>query len=192
MNLPALMATHQLRQREYLLRITRAMTSRLDLPSLLRLILTSAAEMVGCRAGLIALWEDGAGVAAPGRGQRFQVRAVYGIPPELLPAFHPLLDNISFVQEWGSDNFDGDRFDRDPDAGVLTPEEATILMPEEAAQSGEGSTAGPEAPGGNGDRRREWQIPVCRAGCWRWSASWGASWARWWGCCCSSRTNSWG
>ena len=153
------MATHQLRQREYLLRITRAMTSRLDLPSLLRLILTSAAEMVGCRAGLIALWEDGAGVAAPGRGQRFQVRAVYGIPPELLPAFHPLLDNISFVQEWGSDNFDGDRFDRDPDAGVLTPEEATILMPEEAAQSGEGSTAGPEAPGGNGDRRREWQIP---------------------------------
>ena len=36
MNVPALMATYQLRQREYLLRITRAMTSRLDLPSLLR------------------------------------------------------------------------------------------------------------------------------------------------------------
>ena len=32
MNVPALMATYQLRQREYLLRITRAMTSRLDLP----------------------------------------------------------------------------------------------------------------------------------------------------------------
>ncbi|MEZ4834655.1 MAG: hypothetical protein R2873_22140 [Caldilineaceae bacterium] len=40
------MATYQLRQREYLLRITRAMTSRLDLPSLLKLILASAAEMV--------------------------------------------------------------------------------------------------------------------------------------------------
>ncbi|MEZ4639545.1 MAG: hypothetical protein R2856_32060 [Caldilineaceae bacterium] len=46
MNVPALMATYQLRQREYLLRITRAMTSRLDLPSLLKLILASAAEMV--------------------------------------------------------------------------------------------------------------------------------------------------
>ena len=46
MNVPALMATYQLRQREYLLRITRAMTSRLDLPSLLRLILESAAEML--------------------------------------------------------------------------------------------------------------------------------------------------
>ncbi len=58
MNVPALMATYQLRQREYLLRITRAMTSRLDLPSLLRLILSSSAEMVGCRAGLIALEDE--------------------------------------------------------------------------------------------------------------------------------------
>ena len=45
----------QLRQREYLLRISRAMTSRLDLPSLLRLILNSAAEMVGGEVGLILL-----------------------------------------------------------------------------------------------------------------------------------------
>ena len=45
----------QLRQREYLLRISRAMTSRLDLPSLLRLILNSAAEMVGGEVGLIIL-----------------------------------------------------------------------------------------------------------------------------------------
>ena len=50
MNVPALIATYQLRQREYLLRITRAMTSRLDLPSLLRLILESAAEMLAAPA----------------------------------------------------------------------------------------------------------------------------------------------
>ena len=49
------MISYQLRQREYLLQISRAMTSRLDLPSLLSLILTSAAEMVRAEAGLVAL-----------------------------------------------------------------------------------------------------------------------------------------
>ena len=37
------MIDYQLRQREYLLQISRAMTSRLDLPSVLRLILENAA-----------------------------------------------------------------------------------------------------------------------------------------------------
>jgi hypothetical protein len=54
-SVPTLLATYQLRQREFLLRITRAMTSRLDLPSLLELILRSAAEMAGCPAGMILL-----------------------------------------------------------------------------------------------------------------------------------------
>ncbi len=92
MNVPALMATYQLRQREYLLRITRAMTSRLDPPSLLKLILSSAAEMIGCRAGLIVLKNEN-----PDTGQKqvimspFQVRAVYNIPPKFISAFDPLL-----------------------------------------------------------------------------------------------------
>lgn len=90
MNLPALMATYQLRQREYLLHITRAMTSRLDLPSLLELILRSAAETVGCRAGLILLERNGLEPSL--HDSRFQIRAVHGIPNELLPAFGPLLD----------------------------------------------------------------------------------------------------
>ncbi|MFN2203858.1 MAG: GAF domain-containing protein, partial [Caldilineaceae bacterium] len=95
MNVPALMATYQLRQREYLLRITRAMTSRLDLPSLLKLILNSAAEMVGCRAGLIVLQDD-----SPDSGKKqtilgpFQVRAIYNIPPKFVYAFEPLLHMI--------------------------------------------------------------------------------------------------
>lgn len=92
MNVPALLATYQLRQREYLLRITRAMTSRLDLPSLLKLILSSAAEMVGCRAGLIVLQNDN---PKPGQKQTilgpFEARAVYNIPPKYLRAFEPLL-----------------------------------------------------------------------------------------------------
>jgi PAS domain S-box-containing protein len=95
MNVPALLATYQLRQREYLLRITRAMTSRLDLPSVLKLILSSAAEMVGCRAGLIVLKPEhdefeNRDVSLA----RFQVRAVYNVSPQLLPAFEPLLDFV--------------------------------------------------------------------------------------------------
>jgi PAS domain S-box-containing protein len=93
MNVPALLATYQLRQREYLLRITRAMTSRLDLPSLLKLILSSAAEMVGCRAGLIALARGHAGPSPEPSGYaQFQIRAVYNIPPQYWPAFEPLLE----------------------------------------------------------------------------------------------------
>lgn len=105
MNVPALLATYQLRQREYLLQITRAMTSRLELPSLLTLILNSAADLVGCRAGLIVLVRDEAARVAinpaPGtleiENSPFEIRATYAIPEELLPAFRPLLDVIPAV-----------------------------------------------------------------------------------------------
>jgi PAS domain S-box-containing protein len=98
MNVPALLATYQLRQREYLLRITRAMTSRLELPSLLKLILSSAAEMVGCRAGLIVLARTLVRVGDPvDENARFQIRAVYNIPPQAWPAFGPLMDVASLL-----------------------------------------------------------------------------------------------
>lgn len=91
MNVPALMATYQLRQREYLLRITRAMTSRLDFPTLLRLILSSAAELVGCRAGLIVLEEE-IGFGQLRTVTQYQIRAYYGFNAQVLSAFEPLLD----------------------------------------------------------------------------------------------------
>lgn len=95
MNVPALMATYQLRQREYLLHITRAMTSRLDLPSLLKLILRSAAEMVDCRTGLVVLKRDELDFDRPGADDgHFEVRTVYDIPPSVLPAFAPLLEPV--------------------------------------------------------------------------------------------------
>jgi len=72
---------YQLRQREYLLQISRAMTSRLDLPSLLRLILGSAVEMLGSEIGLIVL---------RGADGQFRVRASSGIPAAVLPLFKPL------------------------------------------------------------------------------------------------------
>ncbi len=80
------MISYQLRQREYLLQISRAMTSRLDLPSLLRLILTNAAEIVRAEAGLIALRR--------GHTNSLVIRASYNIPSSLLPRFAPLLDDV--------------------------------------------------------------------------------------------------
>jgi PAS domain S-box-containing protein len=91
------MATYQLRQREYLLRITRAMTSRLDSPTLLRLILTSAAELVGCRAGLIVLEEE-VGFGQLRTVTQYQIRASYNITPQALPAFEPLLDVAPLIR----------------------------------------------------------------------------------------------
>ena len=80
------MISYQLRQRDYLLEISRAMTARLDLPSLLRLILTSAAEIVRAEAGLIALRR--------GQGRTLAIQASYGIPVALLPRFAPLLSDF--------------------------------------------------------------------------------------------------
>ncbi len=79
------MIDYQLRQREYLLEISRAMTSRLDLPSLLRLILENATEMLRGQAGLVALRQDNG---------RLQAYASYGLPSGLLHLFTPLLTDI--------------------------------------------------------------------------------------------------
>ncbi|HIC89343.1 MAG TPA: PAS domain-containing protein, partial [Anaerolineae bacterium] len=87
-----MLTDYQLRQREYLLEISRAMTSRLDLPSLLRLILTAAAEMVGADVGLIALKDSHS-------DDSFRTVATYGLPARLLPRFHPLLTDIPLLVE---------------------------------------------------------------------------------------------
>ncbi len=79
------MDDHLLRQREYLLSISRAMTARLDLPSLLQLILENAVEMLRGEAGLIALREP---------DDRFVVRAIYGFPAYTPHLFAPLLTDI--------------------------------------------------------------------------------------------------
>ncbi len=85
------------------------MTSRLELPSLLELILNSAAEMVGCRAGLIVLERDGADYEmSPIALPRFQIRATYNIPAQILPSFEPLLDVGPYVQIDESPNYEFD------------------------------------------------------------------------------------
>jgi len=72
---------YRLRQREYLLQISRAMTARLDLPSLLRLILENAVEILSGQAGLIVLRRDDG---------TFYPRASYGLPVQAIHLFDPL------------------------------------------------------------------------------------------------------
>lgn len=71
----------RLRQREYLLEISRAMSARLDLSSLLELTLKSAVEIVAGQAGLITLRRDD-GEMAPW--------ASIGLPLRAVPLFEPL------------------------------------------------------------------------------------------------------
>lgn len=76
-----MLTDYRVRQREYLLEISRALTAQLDLNSVLRRILDAAAELLASNVGLIVLRQDD-GSFAP--------RASYGIPTHLLPVFAPL------------------------------------------------------------------------------------------------------
>jgi PAS domain S-box-containing protein len=80
------MFDYQLRQREYLLEISRAMTSRLNLPDLLRLILTHSVELLAGQVGFIALRQDDGS---------FRIVISYNLAPTLLSFFAPLLNDIS-------------------------------------------------------------------------------------------------
>jgi PAS domain S-box-containing protein len=76
-----MLTDYRVRQREYLLQISRAMTARLDLEAVLRLILDAACELLASNVGLIVLRrEDGT----------FAPRAIHGILPAALPFFAPL------------------------------------------------------------------------------------------------------
>lgn len=75
---------HRLRQREYLLQISRAITAQLDLTSVLNLVIGVAVEMLAGTSGLIALYEE------DGSDEQ-RVRASAGVPREVWSAFGPLL-----------------------------------------------------------------------------------------------------
>lgn len=75
----------RLRQREYLLEISRAMSARLNLSELLKLTLESATELLAGQAGIITLRrEDGA--LAP--------RASIGLPLQVVHLFAPLWQDL--------------------------------------------------------------------------------------------------
>ena len=75
---------YRVRQREYLLKISRALTAQLNLSELLQLVLEAATSILAGQAGLIALRED----------DDFSFRASYGLSDALVPYFAPLLSDI--------------------------------------------------------------------------------------------------
>jgi PAS domain S-box-containing protein len=84
------MQDYQLRQRDYLLEISRAITSRLDLESLLELTLKSAVELLRGQVGLIVLRD---------RDDVLRVRASHGLSPSLLRFFQPLWADLPALRE---------------------------------------------------------------------------------------------
>jgi PAS domain S-box-containing protein len=84
------MVDYQLRQRDYLLQISRAMTSELNLTEVLRLIVRNAVDMLSGQGGFIALRQaDGS----------YWVRVSYGIALEVLHLFAPLLTEVPLFAE---------------------------------------------------------------------------------------------
>jgi len=84
------MQDYQLRQRDYLLEISRAITSRLDLPSLLELTLKSAVELLRGQVGLIVL---------RGRDGALRVQASYGLPASTARFFQPLWADLPGLRD---------------------------------------------------------------------------------------------
>jgi PAS domain S-box-containing protein len=80
-----MLTDYRVRQRDYLLEISRVLTAQLDLSAVLRKILEAAAEMLAGQAGLIALRRDDG---------TFKIRASYGISPQVLDLFAPLLADL--------------------------------------------------------------------------------------------------
>jgi len=80
-----MLTDYRVRQREYLLQISRALTAQLDLDELLQLVLKAATEILAGQAGLIAL---------RGPDKTLVIRASYGLPQAVVSHFAPLLTDV--------------------------------------------------------------------------------------------------
>ncbi len=88
----------RIHQRDYLLKISRAITAQLDLEVVLRMVLEASVSMLGGEVGLIAL-RDPEG--------HLGVQAVLGVDPDQAEIFEPLLDLVNEeVEETESDSSD--------------------------------------------------------------------------------------
>ncbi len=83
-----MLVDYRVRQREYLLAISRALTSELDLADVLRIIVQASVEFISGRAGVIILADPG--------DDTFRVAAVYGLRREIFDQFAPLIRGIPF------------------------------------------------------------------------------------------------
>jgi len=83
-----MLVDYRVRQREYLLAISRALTSELELADVLRIIVQASVEFISGRAGIIVLEDPGENV--------FRVAALYGLPRDLFEEYAPLLQGLSY------------------------------------------------------------------------------------------------
>ena len=87
---------YPVRQSDFLLEISRAITARLDLSEVLKRVLHASVVMTAARVGLIALHNDEAG--------EFSIRAYTGLSPESVPEINQqLIEIMESVYERGMD-----------------------------------------------------------------------------------------
>ncbi len=87
---------YRVRQRDFLLEISRAMTAQLDLSEVLRLVLNASVVMLAGQVGLIALREP---------DEQYRIRATLGIDSDRLPKLNHQLDELLAA---GSDHPDSE------------------------------------------------------------------------------------
>lgn len=75
----------RVRQRDYLLQISRALTEELELEKVLALIVSVSSELLAGHAGLIALRDQAGG---------WRIASYYGINPSFLKYLRPLMEDI--------------------------------------------------------------------------------------------------
>jgi PAS domain S-box-containing protein len=84
----------QVRQRDILLELARSITQELDLDRVLDQILRYSVEMLGGRAGIIALHQPPIRPATQAPPRRWRIAASYSLQPNFLRQLDPLLDDI--------------------------------------------------------------------------------------------------
>jgi PAS domain S-box-containing protein len=83
-----MLVDYRVRQREYLLSISRALTSELDLGDVLRIIVQASVEFISGRAGAIVL--------ADPTDKVFRIAAIYGLQRDHFERFAPLLSGLPY------------------------------------------------------------------------------------------------
>ncbi|HUS93705.1 MAG TPA: ATP-binding protein [Patescibacteria group bacterium] len=83
-----MLVDYRVRQREYLLAISRALTAELDLSDVLRIIVQASVEFISGRAGAIVLVDP--------NDNTFRIAAIYGIPRNHFQLHAPLLQGLPY------------------------------------------------------------------------------------------------
>lgn len=85
---------YRVRQRDFLLEISRAMTAQLDLVEVLRLVLNASVVMLAGQAGIVALRDE---------DDLYTIRAILGVDTERVPELNERLYELTHSANWGYD-----------------------------------------------------------------------------------------